>query len=104
MAKFYGTIGYVTQRQVSPGIYEEDVVERPYRGDVTQDMRRWETTENRNDNLLLSNRLSIIADMFAYENLSTIRYVVWHGVKWKVTNVEILRPRLLLTMAEVYNG
>lgn len=104
MAKFYGLIGYATQKQTSLGVFEEEIVERPYRGDILQNTRRWETTENRNDNLLLSNRLSIIADIFAYENLATIRYIIWHGIKWKVSNIEIVRPRLLLTCGEVYNG
>lgn len=104
MAKFYGNVGYVVSKQVSPGVFEDNVVERSYRGDILQDIRRWEPTENKNDNLVISNRLSIIADIFAYENLATIRYVVWKGVKWKVSNIEILRPRLVLTLGEVYNA
>lgn len=104
MSKFYGPIGYITQKEISPGVWDEVVVERSYRGDITRNNRRWESSEYKNDNLTISNQLSIIADPFLYENSSTIRYVSWLGVRWKVTNIEIQRPRLILTLGEVYNG
>ena len=104
MSKFYGPIGYITQKEISPGVWDEVIVERSYRGDITRNNRRWESSEYKNDNLTISNQLSIIADPFLYENSSTIRYVSWLGVRWKVTNIEIQRPRLILTLGEVYNG
>lgn len=104
MSKFYGPIGYITQKEISPGVWDEVIVERSYRGDITRNNRRWEASEYKNDNLTISNQLSIIADPFLYENSSTIRYVSWLGVRWKVTNIEIQRPRLILTLGEVYNG
>lgn len=104
MSKFYGPIGYITQKEISPGVWDEVIVERSYRGDITRNNRRWEASEYKNDNLTISNQLSIIADPFLYEKSSTIRYVSWLGVRWKVTNIEIQRPRLILTLGEVYNG
>lgn len=104
MSKFYGPIGYITQKEISPGVWGEVIVERSYRGDITRNNRRWEASEYKNDNLTISNQLSIIADPFLYEKSSTIRYVSWLGVRWKVTNIEIQRPRLILTLGEVYNG
>jgi hypothetical protein len=104
MTKFYGKVGYVTSKQVSPGVFEDDVVERTYRGDILQNSRRWETTDNLNDNLVIANQISIIGDVFAYANLETIKYVIWQGVKWKVSTIEIARPRLILKLGEVYNG
>ena len=99
-----GPIGYITQKEISPGVWDEVVVEKSYRGDITRNNRRWEASEYKNDNLTISNYLSIIADPFLYENSSTIRYVLWLGVRWKVINIEIERPRLILTLGEVYNG
>lgn len=104
MSKFYGPIGYITQKEISPGVWDEVVVEKSYRGDITRNNRRWEASGYKNDNLTISNYLSIIADPFLYENSSTIRYVLWLGVRWKVINIEIERPRLILTLGEVYNG
>lgn len=104
MSKFYGPIGYITQKEVSPGIWDDVVVERTYVGDILQNIRRWEVSESKNDNLTISNRISVIADPFAYENFSTMRYIYWLGTRWKITSIEIERPRLILTLGEVYNG
>jgi hypothetical protein len=104
MSKFYGPVGYITQTEISPGVWDDVVVERSYRGDILQNFRRWKETEEKNDNLALSNRISIIADPYAYKNLSAIRYIRWQGARWKVSSIEIQRPRLILTLGEVYNG
>jgi hypothetical protein len=104
MAKFYGKVGYITQEEISPGNWVDVAVEHNYRGDILQNARSWQVTEEKNDDLTVSNQISIVADIFAYNNLSTIRYVDWLGVRWKVTRVEIKRPRLVLTLWEVYNG
>ena len=104
MSKYFGQIGYVTQEEISPGIWNDVIVERSYRGDILQNIRKWEATEKKNDDLVISNRISIIADPFAYDNFSTIRYITWMGIRWKVNSIEIQRPRLILILGEVYNG
>jgi hypothetical protein len=32
-----------------------------------------------------------------------MRWLEWKGTKWKVTSVEIERPRMILTIGDVYN-
>lgn len=104
MAKFYGAIGYAETKETSPGVWEESITKRNYYGDVTRNTRRLENGEHANDNLNVNNMLSIVADAFAYQNFFAIRYVEWMGACWKVTNVEVQRPRLILTIGGVYNG
>lgn len=104
MAKFYGIVGYAQTEEVDPGVWEEVVVERNYFGDVTRNTRRWEKGESINDDLNINNLISIVADAFAYQHFFAIRYVKWMGSRWKVTNVEVQRPRLILTIGGVYNG
>lgn len=104
MSRFYGKVGYVTQEEISPGIWDDVTVEKNYKGDILQNTRRWDATEEKNDNLIISNQISIIADPFSYENFSTIKYVYLSGVRWKVNSIEIQRPRLILSLGEVYNG
>ena len=104
MAKFYGIIGFVETVETSPGVWEESATERNYSGDVIKDSKRWQAGENLNDNLTINNKISIIADPFAYENLPMIRYVKWMGVSWKITNIDVERPRLILSIGGVYNG
>ena len=103
MAKFYGVIGYAIQEETAPGVWSDTVVERKYRGDVLQNQNRWQSSDKVNDDFVIDNKLSIISDPFAYENIQYIKYVQWMGVKWKVKKVEIMRPRLILTIGGVYN-
>jgi hypothetical protein len=104
MAKFYGSIGFADEtEEKSPGVWKADIVDHDYSGDVIRDTRRMDPGENVNDNLTLSNQISIIADPFATTNLTSMRYVKWLGVKWKITSVEVQHPRLLLSLGGVYN-
>ena len=104
MPKFFGKVGFGMTQETSPGVWVDKITERNYRGDITKMVRRLEGSEYLNDNLTVSNTISILADAFANENLFAIRYVHWAGARWKVSNVEVQRPRLILTLGEVYNG
>ena len=104
MAKFYGNIGYVLTEETSPGVYTNNVIERPYRGDVIKIMRRWDAGEKVNEDIDVSNEISILSDPFAEQHFHLIRYVAWAGVLWKVKSVTVERPRLRLTIGGVYNG
>lgn len=104
MARYFGTVGYAKTEETRPGIFEEVVTEKDYYGDVTRNIRRWERGEHLNDNVEINNMISIVADAYAFLNFGYIRYVSWMGEYWKVTNVEVQRPRLILTIGGVYNG
>lgn len=104
MGKFYGKIGYGISEEIKPGTYKKRIVEREYFGDVTENIRRLQTSDNLNDNIVINNEISIISDPFADENFHLILYVEYAGVKWKVSSVRVKYPRLILTIGEVYNG
>lgn len=104
MAKFYGSIGFGLTEETSQDIWETVITERKYYGDVLRNTRRWENGEQLNDNLNVSNLISIVADAYAFDHFFAMRYIEWNGVRWKVTNVEEQRPRLILTIGGVYNG
>lgn len=104
MGKFFGAIGYAETKETALGVSEEIITERNYKGDVIRNARRLENGEHLNDNVNVNNSISIVADGFAYQNIFSIRYVTWMGARWKVTNVEVQRPRLILTIGGVFNG
>lgn len=104
MAKYYGLVGYAETVEIKPGVWEEQITERPYYGDLMRNSRRLQTANQLNDNLNISNELSIVSDPFAERNFHAIRYATYMGTKWKVTNVEVSYPRLTLTLGGVYNG
>lgn len=104
MARFYGLIGYQITKETEPGIYTETIVENTYYGDVIKNSRRLQQAAKVNDDINISNRISIIADPFANNNFHSMRYIEMMGVKWKIQEVEVEYPRLILTIGGLYNG
>jgi hypothetical protein len=103
MAKFCGAIGYAVMEETEPGVYEETIVEIEYFGDVVRNSRRLTNPSKVNSDINISNQISIIADPFANNNFHSMRYVVYMGAKWKITDVEVQFPRLLLSVGDLYN-
>lgn len=104
MAKFCGVIGYAETRETTPGVWTEEIVERRSYGDLIRNTRRLQSSGNLNDNVTISNEISIVADPYAYQNFHAMRYVEFMGTKWRVTSVDVQYPRLILTLGDVYNG
>lgn len=103
MAKFYGKIGFMETTETSPGVWEEEITERYYYGDVMRNMRRWDNSSYENDDLKVNNEISIVSDPYAVQNFHAIRYVEWMGALWKVSSVDVQYPRLTLSIGGVYN-
>lgn len=104
MAKFYGAVGYEETSRFNRGVWLPEITERKYFGDILRNISQpQESSVSENDDLRLSNEISIVADAYAYENFSKIRYVEYMNQKWKVSKIEVRRPRLILTIGGVYN-
>lgn len=104
MAKWFGKIGFAETKETTPGVWEEQITEREYFGDLTRNTRRLQSSENLNDNITVANEISIVADPFANQNFHAMRYVEFMGTKWKVSTIEVQYPRLLLSLGDIYNG
>lgn len=104
MAKWFGTIGYAETKETKPGLWEEQITERQYYGDLTRNTRKLQTADSVNDSISIANELSIVSDPYAIQNFFAMRYIVFMHAKWKITNVEVQYPRLILTLGGVYNG
>lgn len=105
MSKFHGAIGFVLSKETSPGVWEDDVKERCYTGDMVSEKRRWtQSSDSTNDDLVLNHRISILLDAFARERLYAIRYVVISGTRWKVESIDLYPPRVTLSLGGIYNG
>lgn len=104
MAKFYGVIGYGDTVEVEPGIWEDQIVEHEYYGDLIKNTRKLESSGGINDDINITNNISIVADPYANKNFHNMRYVTFMGTKWKIKNIEVEYPRLILTLGDVYNG
>lgn len=104
MAKFYGEIGYAELVEKTPGVWDEDIVPRNYYGEEVYNARRLQSSGQVNDDIVISNKISIISDPYAELNFHKMRYAEFMGAKWKVISVEVKPPRLILTLGGLYNG
>ena len=104
MAKWFGKIGYAETVETAPGIWEEKITEHEYFGDLLRNTRRLQSASQVNDNIDISNDISIVADPYANENFHSMRYAEFGGTKWKISSVDVQYPRLNLTLGGVYNG
>lgn len=104
--KFYGEVGYAINQEVpaDSGIWKDVITERKYYGDILQMNRKLAEGDKVNEDITLTNSISIVADAFAHENFFAIRYIKVAGVLWVVNTVEIKSPRLILRMGGKYDG
>ena len=108
MGRFYGEVGYSSDGgavETKPGVWvQTDVVERKYHGKEKRLSKDVEVADKVNDDFTVGNLLSILADPYALNNFSKILYVRWQNQVWKVTKVDVKRPRLELRLGGVYHG
>lgn len=104
MAKFYGMIGFASQEETRPGVWIDNIIERGYSGDLIRNTRNLQNSQEVNDDISLSNQISILSDPYANENFFAMRYVTYMGSKWKITSVEVQYPRLILSIGGIWNG
>lgn len=103
--KFSGKIGFLEkEREVNPGVWRPEIVERSYVGEIIRPYRKYSQTDKQNTDLTLNNQISILSDLYARQNYQSIAYVEWNGVKWIVTGIEMTYPRLVLDLGGTYNG
>lgn len=103
MPKFCGVIGFAVSEDKSPGVWVNRIIERTYYGDLIRNTRRLQTADKVNDDVTISNEISIVSDPYASENFHAMRYAEFMGTKWKITNVDVQYPRLILTLGGIYN-
>ncbi len=106
MARFFGEVGYGESVETPPnsGVWVDVITEFSYQGDVIRNTRQLESGEKINENIIVSNSISIVADEYAFEHFFNVKYVRWAGVLWTVSAVEVKTPRLILSLGSVYNG
>lgn len=101
--KWSGKIGFVETKETRPGVWENVTTERNFYGDVIRDIRKNQSSGQVNDDINISNRISIVSNSFVRDNLAFMKYIEFMGTKWKITDVEVQYPRLILTIGGLWN-
>lgn len=104
MARFHGYVGYAVDIETAPGVWDEEITEHEYYGDVLKNRANIQQSSDVNPGISISHSISIVGDPFAYEYLYAMRYVVYLGRKWTIKSVEVERPRIILSLGGLENG
>lgn len=104
MAKWFGQIGFAVTEETAPDVWTEHIIERSYYGDVLRNYRSNTTVNDINEGFNISNQISFIADPYAKENFYRMKYVTFMGTRWKIENIEVQFPRLIMSLGGLWNG
>lgn len=105
MNKWCGKIGFTYSGEIEPGLWAENkIVERQYFGDIISNRWRRENSGGVNENINISNQISIVADPYARDHVSAMTWIEFSNEKWKITDVDVQPPRLVISIGGVYNG
>jgi len=104
--KFAGIIGFEIPNETVPGVFNPTIVEKFYRGDIQQEVRRlYSSEETTNHDIMIDDRIKIVADPFAQLNYQRMKFVEHMGSCWIVKTVDIRNyPSILIYLGGVYNG
>lgn len=104
MPKCSGVIGYALAVETQPGVWSESIEEKKYYGEIVRDNRRLVDQGQINDNINISNNISVVSNKFMLENMAFMKYLSFKGSKWKISSIDIISPRIIITLGGLYNG
>lgn len=107
MAKFYGKIGFLvdeTESSKRPSRYIPEMEERRYTGDLLKSYAKQQSSEKTIDDFTINSDISIVADAYALNHFSSMKYVELYGQLWEVTSATPVHPRIRISIGGVYHG
>lgn len=104
MAKYAGKVGFATQTETSPGVWEDVTVERLMKGDVIRANTTISMDGKVNGDVTFNHRVSLVGASLPLMEYYNIKYITLDGYKWEVKSIEIQRPRIIVTLGGMWNG
>lgn len=104
MTRFHGEVGFATSVEVRPGYHKEVMQAFEYFGDIVDDSRTFDNSNQINPKVSLGQSVSIVADDTLIRNFDNIRYVKWGNTAWTANSVKTKHPRLIISLGGVYTG
>lgn len=103
--KWYGRIGFIETVDKGDGVWKPAITTKYYTGDLRRISSKWSSSSSStNQNLNISNQVSIISDPYLEKSLQSIRFIEFMGTFYDVTDIEVDYPRLNISIGGVYNG
>lgn len=101
----FGIPSEQTINNVGTGVWEETIVEKTIYPEILREYAsRSQQSDSAITDLHLASRFSVVMDPFIRDNLKSVRYVTYLSSRWAVDSIEIVYPRVILTIAGLYNG
>ena len=104
MAKFSGELGYQLEVDIGGGITESRLSYRKCKGDLLENRRTSQNSNEIVEGVQLANKFSIVANPFLLENLGKLKAIKYLGTPWSITSATYSRPRVIIDVGGVYNG
>lgn len=105
--KFVGAIGFWKEDKESetePSVYRpKEIVEKPYRGDIVQYTQRLQQADQMTPDVIFSAQISVNADLYLNKHWESVAYVLYKGVKWAPTAINIDFPRVVISVGGKYH-
>lgn len=112
MAKFSGLVGYGTHVEIKPGVWENQEKTQMMKGDflrqnasvAASNRTSSMNTGKVNADVTLNHRVSLIGDAYSFDNYYNMKWIMIDGRKWGISDIEVQRPRLIVSLGGVWNG
>lgn len=105
MNRFHGRVGFAVNKEIEPGIFVDEFEEKFMFGNILDEGSKWDYNSPSSDasgKITINHRISIIADEFAMNNYSNIKWVEFMGQKWSVKSIQVKRPRMMIWLGDIY--
>ena len=102
--RYSGKIGFGTQVEVSSGVWDDEITEVDYLGEVLQSTERLSSSDSISPRYTTTTSISVLSDGVLKERYSDARYVNFMGVNWMVSSIIHKPPRIEIFLGEEYHG
>lgn len=107
MGRYYGRVGFLKDEVESedrPSRFVPVMEERFYSGNLLKNYASQQSSEKTIDDVTINDDISIVADPYALNHFSSIKYVELFGTLWETKSVSVEYPRLRISFGGVYHG
>ena len=107
MGRYYGRVGFLKDEVESedrPSRFVPVMEERFYSGNLLKNYASQQSSEKTIDDVTINDDISIVADPYALNHFSSIKYVELFGTLWEAKSVSVEYPRLRISFGGVYHG
>lgn len=96
-------VGYVNQKETSPGVWSPVETFTTMKGNVIRQNASNRDGDKMNDDISLDHRVSLLGDAYAFDNYYNLKWIQIEGRKWEISSVEIERPRIIVSLGGLWN-